>query len=149
MEWSNFVPATYPLRPRTQVLRNCQYLRFRYRGELDRIPREWDPPIPGRTDLEIHCHDYHAVSGAAVVNSKQIWSKLLKHGDKRIFAIDMEAYAVLVAGRHAGRDRVKVMIAKSVCDYGVNKKDEAQPYAAYTSVRFFRLYAETFLFDEG
>jgi nucleoside phosphorylase len=78
-------------------------------------------------------------SGAAVVDSKAIWDRI-KDANKDVIAIDMEAYAVAFAGQEAPLPKPKVLISKSVCDFGLKKTDGAQEYAAYTSVRFFRLY---------
>ena len=110
---------------------------------LQVIRDEWPSAAAPRSAPLIHTRE-KAVSGAAVVNSQAVW-RLIDEHDKDVIAIDMEAYAVALAAfqcRHSQRRQgpAKVLIAKSVCDFGVRKSNELQDYAAYTSVRFLRLF---------
>jgi nucleoside phosphorylase len=86
------------------------------------------------------------VSGAAVVSAEAIWNRVLQQNDN-VLALDMEAYGVALATQCATTPQYNPswFIAKSVCDYGARKEDHAQPYAAYTSVRFFKLYLDEFI----
>jgi len=89
------------------------------------------------------------VSGAAVVNTERIWQQVLKQNDK-VIALDMEAYGVVYATELAAVPLYspQCVVIKSVCDYGVDKTDWAQEYAAYTSVKFFKIYLEEFILNE-
>lgn len=88
------------------------------------------------------------VSGAAVVDSKEIWDHILKQNRKTL-AIDMEAYAVALAGHNClGTKGPEVIIAKSVCDFAIGKNDDGREYAAFTSVSFMKEYLRRFILGE-
>jgi len=72
-------------------------------------------------------------SGAAVVENREVVSAIKTH-NRKVAAIEMEAYGIFMAGRLSSRPRPEVVVAKSVCDVGVPPKtDEFQRYAAFTS----------------
>ena len=88
------------------------------------------------------------VSGAAVVNAEAIWTQVIAQNDK-IIGLDMEAYAFALASECAATPQYSPswLVAKSVCDFGIVKQDDAQAYAAYTSVQFFKLYLDQYILD--
>ena len=54
------------------------------------------------------------VSGASVVNSKEIWQRIVEQ-HKDVLALDMEAFAIAMAARNAARNP-KLLVAKAVSD---------------------------------
>lgn len=132
------------------VRQRCEILA-RKTEALQTIREDW---MNRRTDREAHStpvvHFEPMVSGAAVVSAEAIWRHVLRH-NRKIIAIDMEAYGVAFATCNAAIPlyNPNFLIAKSVCDFGVKKVKDAQAYAAYTSVRFFGLYLDEFVIDEG
>jgi nucleoside phosphorylase len=143
---AEFSPAPHQLDLDTEVYRNCERIKLEHADLLDGIRKDWPTDIPGAHSLTLRLGQ-HAVSGASIINSKNVWEQILSI-DKDVIAIDMEAYSVLLAGRQASSGP-KVLVAKSVCDFGVEKNDEAQEYAAFTSARFIRLYIDLFLFEKS
>lgn len=144
-KWSGeeFKPEPHGLDLKEDVYRQVEFLlQPRFTGDLDSIAKEWTDDKP--EDHGVRVHLGHAASGAAVVDSRAIWERILSM-DKEVIAIDMEAYSVALAGRQVLEVPPHVLIAKSVCDFGVKKNDENQRYAAYTSARFFRLFADLIL----
>nr|WP_294525200.1 hypothetical protein [uncultured Rhodopila sp.] len=87
------------------------------------------------------------VSGAAVVDAKAIWDQVFSQ-DKKVIALDMEAYAVARAVHLATNPKYSpyCLIAKAVCDYGFDKRKDAQTYAAFLSVKFFKAYLDEVIF---
>lgn len=86
------------------------------------------------------------VSGAAVIDAKAIWDRII--GDNiKVIALDMEAYGIAQATKSArnGNYKPQLVVAKSVCDFGMQKQDGAQDYAAFTSARFLRRYIELYI----
>ncbi|MFC7339606.1 hypothetical protein ACFQY0_20620 [Haloferula chungangensis] len=75
-------------------------------------------------------------SGAAVVQDGSLVEEV-KAKSRKTVGLEMEAYAVALAGRHSSKPKPSVLIAKSVCDFADSKKgDNAQDLAAFTSARF-------------
>jgi nucleoside phosphorylase len=106
------------------------------------VHRDWMRRNPKQIFKPPKVHIEPLVSGAAVINAKKIWSDVSRQHEK-VFALDMEAYAVASAVHTAavpGSYDPSWLIAKSVCDFGMKKKSNAQNYAAYTSVSFFKAY---------
>lgn len=75
--------------------------------------------------------------------------RILKQ-NRNLLGIEMEAYGVLYAATHATKPRPKVFVAKSVCDFADEQKnDQYQDYAAYTSAKFIYQLALNYLdFEE-
>ena len=62
--------------------------------------------------------------------------------NRKVIAIEMEAYGVYLACRTSATPRPKCFAAKAVCDFGTPPKtDEHQRYAAYTSASFIYEFA--------
>ena len=73
----------------------------------------------------------------AVVLEDPLTVDLIKTQNRATNGIEMEAFGVMVAAFHAGPNRPKVLIAKSVCDFANPEKNDAwQHYAAFTSAQF-------------
>lgn len=117
-------------------------------GYYRKIRDAWAERYPDAQFTVPKVHNGPMVSGAAVVNAEAIWQQVLEQNNK-ILALDMEAYGVLYAviGARAPLYTPSCAIMKSVCDYGVDKNDLAQSYAAFTSVKFFQKYLEDFIIN--
>ncbi|ASU34947.1 phosphorylase family protein [Mucilaginibacter xinganensis] len=73
-------------------------------------------------------------SGSYVVASKTFMESI-EDKNRKLLGVDMEAYGIYLASHFL--NRTKVLLVKSVCDYGdQHKADGAQAYAAFTSARF-------------
>jgi nucleoside phosphorylase len=80
---------------------------------------------------------WHLVSGAAVVQSKSLVEQTILKTSRKTVGLEMEAYGVFHAAVLASEPRPKVLIAKSVSDFAdINKSDDWQQLAAFTSARF-------------
>ncbi|PRQ02206.1 5'-methylthioadenosine/S-adenosylhomocysteine nucleosidase [Enhygromyxa salina] len=74
-------------------------------------------------------------SGASVIASAEFMQKLASRDD-RIIGVEMEAYGLFAAADIAPEPSPKVVVMKSVCDFGdTNKDDKYQDYAAESSAR--------------
>ncbi len=75
-------------------------------------------------------------SGAAVLENGWLVDDIVAR-DRKVVGIEMETYAVFMAGLLCTEPRPMVMAAKSICDFaGKDKSDDHQRYAAYTSANF-------------
>jgi len=73
-------------------------------------------------------------SGTAVVANKSILQKQVMTRFEDTEGVEMEGYGVAYAATHAIEPRPHVIIAKSVCDFADERKnDNYQKFAAYTS----------------
>jgi len=73
-------------------------------------------------------------SGTAVVANKSILQKQVMTGFVDTKGVEMEGYGVAYAATHAMEPKPHVIIAKSICDYADERKDDKyQRFAAYTS----------------
>lgn len=80
-------------------------------------------------------------SGSYVVASKGFLTSIEKQ-NRKLLGIDMEGYGVYLASHLM--DKTKVLLVKSVCDFGDSQKgDDFQKYASYTSAKFLH----TFIFN--
>jgi nucleoside phosphorylase len=94
---TKFIPEPHQLELDNLFFRACQYLDTQRPELLREIVDEWNGDLPeGTRDLRVRTG--HMVSGAAVIDSDEIWTRLLQH-DKEVIAIDMEAYSLLLTGR--------------------------------------------------
>lgn len=100
---------------------------------LSQVQDEW----PGSSvDTRLAVQVGPMASGAAVLEDAGRIDAIRRR-DRKLIAVEMEAYGVFLAGRLAPEPRPLVLVAKSVCDAGKPPKtDEHQAYAAYTSARF-------------
>jgi nucleoside phosphorylase len=143
-----FRPRAVPKIIKDHVRQWCHQLGNR-REYLSRMHEDWATRHPNVDFPVPRVHIGPMVSGAAVVNTERIWQQVLKQNDK-VIALDMEAYGVVYATELAAVPLYspQCVVIKSVCDYGVDKTDWAQEYAAYTSVKFFKIYLEEFILNE-
>ncbi|MBQ2527458.1 MAG: hypothetical protein II544_01780, partial [Spirochaetales bacterium] len=73
-------------------------------------------------------------SGTAVVANKSILQKQVMTAFNDTKGVEMEGYGVAYAATHAMEPKPHVIIAKSICDYADERKDDKyQRFAAYTS----------------
>ncbi|MBD5455028.1 MAG: hypothetical protein HDR23_00865 [Lachnospiraceae bacterium] len=77
-------------------------------------------------------------SGAFVLADPNVIDRVQTH-NRKFMGFDMEAYAVMLAGRLAAEPKPTSIIMKSVSDFGNGKTDKYQKYAAYTSARVLEL----------
>jgi nucleoside phosphorylase len=72
-------------------------------------------------------------SGAAVVENEEMVSAIKEH-NRKVAAVEMEAYGIFMAARLAPKPSPEVIVAKAVCDFGIPPKtNDYQRYAAFTS----------------
>lgn len=68
--------------------------------------------------------------------------------NRKLRAIEMESYGLLLAANYAASPRPLCIVAKSVCDFAdSNKGDDHQAYACFTSARAIDLFLTRFLPD--
>ena len=109
---------------------------------------------PGnRPDWALEIHTGALGTGDYVVNDSSLMEEArrvmdsAKDKDRKLIGIDMEAYGIARAAKECG-DKTKVLIIKSISDFGLNKSDEHQSYASYTSAQFFYRFATDRLIAE-
>jgi nucleoside phosphorylase len=109
---------------------------------LSSIYNEWPAQKPD-TQLKVHIGPF--ASGASVIADPSVTIKL-KDQHRKILGFDMESYGVMTSGHDSDEPKPKVIVIKSVCDYGdIHKDDEFQAYASYTSVALLKVWADTYL----
>ena len=88
---------------------------------------------------EFHVHFGPLASGTAVVANKMILQKQVLTSFEDTEGVEMEGYGVAYAAAHAIEPKPHAIIAKSVCDFADERKnDNYQKFAAYTSCGFVR-----------
>ncbi len=91
------------------------------------------------TENEFYVHVGPLASGAAVVSNTSILKKRVLSGFKDTEGVEMEGYGIAYAANHAISPKPHVIIAKSVCDFADERKDDKyQKFAAYTSCGFIK-----------
>ena len=84
-------------------------------------------------------------SGAAVIANEDIANEI-KSQSRKIIGIEMEAYGLVYAAKHATKPKPEPLVIKSVCDFAdKDKNDGFQEYAAYTSANFLYEYAKRYI----
>jgi len=91
------------------------------------------------------CHIGPMASGASVIANESVAVEIANQ-NRDLIAIEMEAFAVMVATEYSTiRPTIGIAI-KSVCDYADSQKHDGwQPYAAYTSASFADEFFKRFL----
>ncbi len=120
------------------------YVRDGGQRALGSIERAWKGCKPtGRLSAYVG----PIASGAAVIASQPYVERMIKTQQRKVIGIEMEGYALCVAGRYADEPRPSTLIIKSVSDIGdKSKSDVWQQYAAYTSAQFlYHLMCEELL----
>ena len=91
----------------------------------------------GQNEFFAHCGPM--ASGTAVVANKAILQKQVMTSFRNTEGVEMEAYGVAYAASHAVEPKPHTIIAKSVCDFADERKDDNyQKFAAYTSCGFIK-----------
>lgn len=97
-------------------------------------------------DNEFYVHCGPLASGTAVVANKTIIRKQVITAFQNTEGVEMEGYGVAYAAKHAPDPKPKVIIAKSICDFGDERKDDKyQKFAAFTSCGFVKDLLENVL----
>ena len=97
-----------------------------------------------RNEFYVHCGPL--ASGTAVVANKQILKKQVITSFENTEGVEMEGYGVAYAASHSVEPKPHIIIAKSVCDFADERKnDNYQKFAAYTSCGFIRDLLENVL----
>lgn len=95
---------------------------------------------------EFHVHIGPLASGTAVVANQSFLQKRIVGGVENTKGFEMEAYGVAYAAQHSLDPKPNIIIAKSICDFGdENKNDSYQKFAAYTSCGFVQYLLENVL----
>ena len=95
---------------------------------------------------EFHVHCGPLASGTAVVANKTILKKQVITSFHDTEGVEMEGYGVAYAATHAFAPKPHVIIAKSICDFANERKDDRfQKFAAYTSCGFVKALLEEVL----
>lgn len=90
-------------------------------------------------------HTGPVASGAAVIANENITSAI-KLQSRKLLGIEMEAYGLIYAAKHATKPKPEPLVIKSVCDFAdKDKNDGFQEYAAYTSANFLYEYAKRYI----
>ena len=99
---------------------------------------------------EFHVHYGPLASGTAVVANKLILQKQVMTCFEETEGVEMEGYGVAYAAAHALEPRPHAIIAKSVCDFADERKNDVyQKFAAYTSCGFVKDLLEKVLAYTG
>ena len=94
----------------------------------------------------LNMHVGPLASGAVVLEEPET-VKLIKAQNRDTIGIDMEAYGVFAAANYSYSDATKAIVVKSVCDFAdIDKNDDFQPYAAFTSAVFALKLIQNHLF---
>ena len=95
---------------------------------------------------EYYVHVGPMASGTAVVANKAVLKKQVITSFKDTEGVEMEGYGVAYAAAHSYEPKPHVIIAKSVCDFADERKDDRyQKFAAYTSCGFVKELLENVL----
>jgi nucleoside phosphorylase/CheY-like chemotaxis protein len=87
-----------------------------------------------------------AVATGGSVIGREAAMQAIRRQHKNLIGIEMEIYAVLMAGELASHPRPTCFAMKAVCDFGDEaKRDFAHRYAAYTSASFLKEFALRYL----
>ena len=99
---------------------------------------------------EFYVHYGPLASGTAVVANKSILQKQVMNSFQNTKGVEMEGYGVAYAAAHAADPKPSVIIAKSICDFADERKDDVyQKFAAYTSCGFVKDLLEKVLDYSG
>lgn len=77
-------------------------------------------------------------SGAAVLSDEVVIDSVKNHS-RKFLGFDMEAYAVMLSGALSSTPKTIPVVIKAVSDFGTNKNNQYQKYAAYTSAKVLEL----------
>lgn len=139
---SVFKPDYRQIRLNESVNKMIRRLKFR-EAELQKIYDEFEGEKPNHPPkIEIGPFG----SGASVLSDPNVIARVQMH-NRKFMGFDMEAYAVMLAGRLSAEPKTISVVMKSVSDFGNGKTDKYQKYAAYTSAKVLALLLQE-LFGE-
>jgi nucleoside phosphorylase len=126
------------------------------RGRLGSMARDqllWDSIRNGwqgaRPDTVLKMHIGPFASGAAVLSDGAV-TLGIRAQQRKLLAIDMEAYGVLAAANEAPLPQPGAFVLKGVVDFADKEKsDSYQAYASYTSAMALKHFVEVVLNNEG
>jgi nucleoside phosphorylase len=126
-----FIPTAYQIPMDPSMFALLQHWE-QEQTSMEEIRRAWHPSRSQVPRMRLGV----LASGAAVVQDKSLIENILAISRKTV-GIDMEAYGIFHAAQLASAPRPKVLVVKSISDFGDDKKaDDWQLYAAFTSSRF-------------
>lgn len=100
---------------------------------IDSFRRDFDGPKP---TAALKAIVGPMTSGAAVRADDTFFESVAKH-NRKVLAVEMEAFGVYVAGSEAPAPAPKVAVVKAVSDFANSEKDDrVRDYASYVSARF-------------
>lgn len=95
---------------------------------------------------ECYVHLGPLASGSAVVANRSVLDKQITGQFSYTQGLEMEAYGIAYAAKNATYPKPLAIIAKSICDFADNRKDDRyQKFAAYTSCTFVKYLIEDVL----
>ncbi|MFP8644516.1 hypothetical protein ACLHWY_23500 [Priestia aryabhattai] len=104
--------------------------------ELEAIEQNWEGEYKGN---KLKAILGPIACGPIVIQNENILRDYIMPFNRKLKGIDMESYGVLYASENGYLPKPKVLVCKSVCDYGdADKNDTYQSYAAYTSTQFVK-----------
>ena len=99
---------------------------------------------------EFYVHSGPLASGTAVVANQSVIKKQIYGSFEDTEGVEMEGYGVAYAVSHAFSPKPHTIIAKSVCDFADERKNDIyQKFAAYTSCGFVKELLENVLTYSG
>lgn len=108
---------------------------------LNDLREGWVNKMPQVLDAHIG----PVASGAAVIANGDITQEIQKQS-RKLLGIEMEAYGLIYAAKHAINPKPHPIVIKSVCDFAnEHKNDGYQSYAAYTSAKFLYEFAKRYI----
>ncbi|WP_321371947.1 response regulator [uncultured Desulfuromusa sp.] len=107
------------------------------RTYLHEIHHNWDAEKGKQPEAEPNLLVGPIASGAVVIEDPDTL-KLIISQNRETVGVEMEAYGLLAATIYSnGKNKTEALIIKSVCDFAdIEKNNEWQEYAAYTSTEF-------------
>lgn len=134
-------PHQIPLNTRLRVLLKEMAVAKTY---LKEIRQNWDMGKGKKSENELCLHVAPIASGAVVIEDPDTLALVVSQNRETI-GVEMEAYGLLAATIYSnGSNKTEALVIKSVCDFAdIEKNDEWQAYAAYTSTEFaYRLLVD-------
>lgn len=117
-------------------------MSIRLHDEMKRIVEN----TVGMPDNECRVHIGPLACGSSVVANANFVDKQIRGLYPHTIGLDMESYAVFFAAENVLEPRPMALVAKSICDFASEKKDDRfQKFAAYTSAQYVRYLLEKHL----
>jgi nucleoside phosphorylase len=136
----SFEPAPRQL-PLAPDLRSKVELMSRDSTVLNQIQADWQGPLP---NSRFAMHLGPIASGASVIADPGTGRSILQQ-NRKLIAIEMEAYGIFAAAEGALEPRPKALVMKSIVDFADSEKDDRfHHYGAYTSAQALRVFLENY-----